>query len=103
MRVGDAASASAPADRVRSVEFIGMDAPSTPNQKASVYSSAKVRVTTATGAMRTYALAYNQLMATGRLFDPTMQPLMDANGQIASTGPRLDRGGLLVAGKEQLT
>ncbi|MEI2774674.1 MAG: alkaline phosphatase PhoX [Tetrasphaera sp.] len=94
---GAGASQSAgPTERVRSVEFVGMAPPATPRQKASVYTTAKVKVTYATGTTRTYTLAYNQLMATGQriggkvvggLFDSRNKPLMDAKGQIASTAP----------------
>lgn len=94
--VAQASSASGPDDKVRSVEFIGMDAPRTPNEKASVYTTAKVKVTFASGTTRTHGLKYNQLMATGQrvggnvvggLFNVKNQPLRDANGQIASTAP----------------
>ncbi|MEZ5192815.1 MAG: DUF839 domain-containing protein [Nocardioides sp.] len=80
----------------RSVEFIGMDPPSTPEEKASVYTTAKVTVTYRDGRTRTYDLAYHQLMATGDtvngtvvggLYDVNDQPLTDDNGQIASDAP----------------
>lgn len=81
---------------VRSIEFIGMPAPTTPEQKTDVYSAAQAKVTYANGSVRTFPLAYHQLMATGEkvngqsvggLFDVNDQPIMDANGQITSDAP----------------
>lgn len=81
---------------VRSVEFVGMDAPATPEQKASVYSSAKAKVTYANGKSTLYDLAYHQLMATGQtingkvvggLVDAGDKPLTDDAGPIASDAP----------------
>ena len=78
---------------VRSIEFIGVPAPTTPEQKTDVYSAAQAKVTYANGSVRTFPLAYHQLMATGEkvtgqsvggLFDVNDQPIMDANGQITS-------------------
>jgi hypothetical protein len=48
----------------RSVEFIGMDAPATAEEKADVYTKAKLKVTYGHGRARTYSLAYRQLFAT---------------------------------------
>lgn len=81
---------------VKSIEFVGMPAPATPDQKASVYSAAKAKLTYQGGGTETVDLAYHQLMATGEkvngkvvggLFDAAGKPLMDAMGQIASDGP----------------
>jgi secreted PhoX family phosphatase len=81
---------------VKSVEFIGMDAPSTPEQKADVYTTAKVKVTYRNGKSDTINLKYHQLMATtdvinnklvGGLFDHNDDPINDAQGQITSDAP----------------
>jgi len=81
---------------VKSVEFIGMDAPSTPEQKADVYTTAKVKVTYRNGKSNTINLKYHQLMATtdvingktvGGLFDHNDDPINDAQGQITSDAP----------------
>ncbi|PKQ24215.1 MAG: hypothetical protein CVT65_04245 [Actinobacteria bacterium HGW-Actinobacteria-5] len=81
---------------VKSVEFIGMDPPATPEQKADIYSSAKIKVTYANRRTQILDLAYHQLMATGEtvngkvvggLYDVNDQPLTDDNGQIASDAP----------------
>ncbi|MCB0912143.1 MAG: hypothetical protein KDB60_11070 [Propionibacteriaceae bacterium] len=42
---------------VKSVEFIGMEPPSTPEQKADIYSSATVKVSYANHRTRTFDLA----------------------------------------------
>ena len=85
---------SAPA--VSSVEFIGMSAPSTLDERADVYTKAKVKVTYRNGNSRTFDLAYHQLMATteqvgghvvGGLWDSTGAPLTDQYGQMASDAP----------------
>ncbi len=84
------------AGRVKAVEFIGMDAPSTPEEKASIYTTAQMTVRYTNGRTRTYDLAYHELMATGEtingnvvggLYDVDDQPLMDDNGQITSNAP----------------
>jgi len=86
----------APKGAVRSVEFLGMDAPSTVAQKADIYSEAKAKVTYANGRSETLALAYHRLMTTGDTIDGTVvgglydvndQPITDALGQIASDAP----------------
>lgn len=81
---------------VKSVEFIGMNAPSTPAEKADVYTTAQIKVSYQNGKSRTYALKYHQLMATtdvirrrvvGGLYDGNNTPLYDALGQITSDAP----------------
>ncbi len=81
---------------VRSVEFIGMQPPSSPEQKASIYTAAKAKVTYVNGRSETLDLAYHQLMATGEkvngkvvggLIDAAGKPLLDDKGQIASDAP----------------
>jgi secreted PhoX family phosphatase len=85
-----------PSSTVQSVEFIGMDAPSTPAQKADIYSAAQAKVTYSNGQTRIYDLKYHQLMATGDsvngkvvggLFDVNDAPINDTLGQIASDAP----------------
>ena len=81
---------------IQSVEFIGMEAPDTPAQKADVYTSAQIRITYRNGKSRTVPLKYHQLMATtdvingkvvGGLFDVSGNPIMDELGQITSDAP----------------
>ena len=78
---------------VKSVEFIGMDPPSTVEEKADIYTKAKVKITYRNGKTEAYDLKYHQLMATteavngkrvGGLYDANGQPLMDNDGQMAS-------------------
>lgn len=92
--VAQTACAHQPA--VKSVEFIGMDAPATAEEKADVYTGAAMKVTYRNGATRTYDLKYHQLMATtdtvngklvGGLQDYYGNPLSDALGQMASDAP----------------
>jgi len=79
-----------------SVEFIGMDAPATAEEKADVYSKAKMVVTDKHGRTKSFDLKYHRLMATtevingrvvGGLFDLNDAPLMDLDGQMASDAP----------------
>jgi secreted PhoX family phosphatase len=81
---------------VKSVEFIGMDAPATAAEKADIYTKAQVKVTYRNGKTKTYNLKYHQLMATtdvingktvGGLFDVKGDPITDALGQITSDAP----------------
>lgn len=74
---------------VKSVEFIGMDAPGTPEERASAYTTAKVKVTYKIGVSRTYDLSYNLLfnntdtiggVTAGALYDVNGTPLLDVNG-----------------------
>jgi len=50
---------------VKSVEFIGMNAPSTAEQRATVYTEAKVKISYSDGTSATQPLEYKQLFATG--------------------------------------
>ncbi len=81
---------------VKSVEFIGMDAPVTAEEKSDIYTKAKVRYEFRFGRSVTFDLKYHQLMATtdrikgglvGGLFDSNDTPLTDSDGQIASDAP----------------
>ncbi|HRY18698.1 MAG TPA: DUF839 domain-containing protein [Candidatus Competibacteraceae bacterium] len=79
-----------------SVEFIGMPAPSSANEKADIYTTAQVKIVYRNGGTRIYDLKYHQLMATtniingqvvGGLFDSDENPLNDRDGQMASDAP----------------
>jgi len=89
---GSAGAASA----VKSVEFIGMPAPVTADEKTDVYSKAQVKVIHRNGKSRIYDLSYHELMGTadainghvvGGLHDDHEHPLTDADGPIASDSP----------------
>ena len=71
---------------IAAIEFIGMDAPVTAEQRASVYSAAKVKIRYKKGHSKIQPLEYKQLFATtdningvlaGGLYDAVGQPLMD--------------------------
>jgi secreted PhoX family phosphatase len=79
-----------------SVEFFGMDAPATAEEKADIYTDASMKVTWRNGRSETFDLKYHQLMATtefvnakmvGGLFDATGAELTDNDGQMASDAP----------------
>ncbi len=81
---------------IKSVEFIGMPSPSTVEEKADIYSKAKLKVAYSNRRQEILDLKYHQLMATtdvirgkvvGGLFDADDQPLMDEYGQMAADGP----------------
>lgn len=89
-------SAQAGLGLVKSVEFIGMDAPATAEEKADIYTKAKVKYTYRFGWTKTYDLKYHQLMATtdvikgrvvGGLFGSNDSALTDRDGQMASDAP----------------
>ncbi|NTW59200.1 MAG: DUF839 domain-containing protein [Nitrospirae bacterium] len=74
---------------IRSVEFIGMDAPATPEERAQSYTKAKARVTYRNGKTRTFDLNYNVLhynttaingVTAGMVYDVLGNPLLDPNG-----------------------
>lgn len=82
--------------KVKSVEFIGMAAPATAEEKSDVYTKAQMQVTYQNGKTDTFKLNYHQLMATtelingkvvGGLQDVNDAPLTDWNGQMASDAP----------------
>jgi len=89
---GSADAASA----VKSVEFIGMPAPVTADEKTDIYSTAQMKVVYRNGKSQTYDLSYHELMGTadainghvvGGLYDDHEHPLTDADGQISSDSP----------------
>jgi hypothetical protein len=76
---------------VQSIEFSGMAAPSTDQERASAYTAAKVVVTYSDGTTRDYPLSFNTLFnntdkvggnpyESGRLYDVNGTPLVDASG-----------------------
>jgi hypothetical protein len=78
---------------VKSVEFIGMDPPASVEEKADIYTKAKVKITYKNGKTETHDLKYHQLMATtetvdgklvGGLHDVNGDPLTDIDGPMAS-------------------
>ncbi|AUB85273.1 hypothetical protein THSYN_30685 (plasmid) [Candidatus Thiodictyon syntrophicum] len=78
------------------VEFTGMPAPVTVEEKAAVYTGASLRMVCADGATTELPLRYHQLMATGErvgeavvggLFTASGAALTDRDGQLASDGP----------------
>jgi hypothetical protein len=87
------APANAVGPGVKSVEFFGMPAPSTTDEKADIYTKAKVRYTYVNGKTEDFDLVYHQLMGTtdslngkviGGLYDVDGKPLNDKDGQMAS-------------------
>lgn len=84
------------APAVKSVEFVGMPAPATADEKTEVYTKAQLRVTYKNGKSRAFDLQYHPLMLTGDkvgdkvvggLYDAKDAPITDANGQLASDAP----------------
>ena len=74
--------------RIASVEFIGMDAPVTLEQRASAYTDAKIKINYRNGSSEIQPLEYKQLFATtdvingkvaGGLYDATGEALMDVS------------------------
>lgn len=74
------------------VEFIGMDAPNTPEKMAKAYSEAKVIIHTANGGKIERSLSYETLFGVkdkvgtnknpaGQLYSMSMKPLMDPFGK----------------------
>ncbi|MBE3553468.1 MAG: DUF839 domain-containing protein [Thermicanus sp.] len=71
---------------VKSVRFIGMDAPKTVEQMAAPYSAAKFEVTYADGTKKTFPLSYKLLYKTN-------DALANKNGQKFPIGTPLDANG----------
>lgn len=81
------------APAIKSVEFIGMPSPASVDEKADIYTKAKMKLTYANGKKQTIDLKYHQLMATtdlingnvvGGLYDSNDTPISDQYGQMAS-------------------
>lgn len=73
---------------IKSVEFIGTDAPTTVENMAKVYITAKAKVTFSDGTVQTYPLSYNTIMksttqfdglAAGTPIDVNGKPIMDTS------------------------
>lgn len=84
------------APTLKSIEFIGMPAPVTAEEKTDVYTKARLKLIYRNGQSRIYDLSYHELMGTtdsitghivGGLSDDHDHPLTDAYGQIASDSP----------------
>jgi len=78
-----------------SVEFIGMPAPSTADERADIYTKAQMKVTDQSG-VKTYTLKYYTIEKTGDtingkvvggLWNYQDQPITDSYGQMASDAP----------------
>jgi len=78
---------------VKSVEFIGMDAPASVDEKSDVYTKAQVTYRYTNGKSKTYDLKYHQVTGTtelvngklvGGLYDRNDAPLEDDDGPMAS-------------------
>jgi uncharacterized protein len=74
--------------KVKSVEFIGSDAPANAENMAKVYTNAKVEVTYSNGAKKTFPLSYKTLfkstdkfngIAAGQAIDVNGKPIMDTS------------------------
>lgn len=74
--------------KIVAIDFIGMDAPTTAEQRASVYTDAKVKIRYKNGRSAMQPLEYKQLFATteeingvvaGGLYDVDGSPLMDTS------------------------
>ncbi len=74
---------------VTAVEFVGMPAPSTDQERASAYTKAALKVSYATGTSLTYPLSYNALyyntdtltgITGGHVYDVQGNVLKDSNG-----------------------
>ena len=81
---------------VSSVEFIGMEPPSTVDERADVYTAASMKVTYRNGESKTFPLRYHELADTidvvggnvvGGLVDSRGIALNDGFGQMASDAP----------------
>lgn len=107
------ANAGSSKSNVKSVEFVGMDAPDTPEKRASAYTGAKVKITYKNGSSSLQDLAYNVLfyntdtvggVMAGALYDVNGAVLHDVNGNpVVSEAP--DANSLIripAAGKDKL-
>ena len=81
---------------IKSIEFIGMPAPSTIQEKADAYTGAKIKYTYKDGKTNTYDLVYHKLMTTGEqvkgkvvggLIDSQDGAIVDREGQMFSDAP----------------
>ncbi|MFB9760503.1 PhoX family protein [Ectobacillus funiculus] len=82
--VGSILAAPAQPQKIKSVEFIGMDAPKTDDEKNNLmYSKASVEVTYVNGSKKTLPLSYETLFRPGDVINGnTAGVTINANGQI---------------------
>lgn len=70
------------ANKVKKVEFIGMEAPATPQEMANAYTTASVKVTYSDGTTKTTSLSYKTLFKTTDVINGTPAGLaVDAKGK----------------------
>lgn len=90
---GITTQATVAAPPVKSIEFIGMPSPATVEEKADIYTKAKVKITYINGKTEILPLKYHLLATTtdvingrmvGGLYDSNDAPLPDRDGQMAS-------------------
>ena len=85
-------AAAASAQEIKSVEWVGSDAPATAEQFADMWTNARVRVTYADGTNTETPLGYEMLFsnqqrigdntaAAGTVYDDHMRPITDPNGK----------------------
>lgn len=114
------AAGNASAAEILRVDFLGMPAPSTPEQLSSVYTGAQVRLTDTDGGHRTVPLNYRTLFTNqdrvgasrypaGQLYDAKGRPLMDPMGKpvVAETPDAnsllaIPKAGKLADGRDKL-
>jgi secreted PhoX family phosphatase len=76
-----ATPAAADSVKVKSVEFIGMQAPSTPDEMARLYSEASLQVTYTDGSVRSFPLTYKTLFkSTDKVGNTIAGVSVDAKG-----------------------
>lgn len=82
--------------KVTGVEFIGMNAPASADEKADSYTKAQVKITYSDSSTKTFDLQYHVLAGTGDtlagklvggIFDANDQPIADAAGPLAYDAP----------------
>ncbi|MFD0676564.1 MULTISPECIES: alkaline phosphatase PhoX [unclassified Paenibacillus] len=82
------AAHAAESTKVKSVEFEGMAAPSSPEDMAKLYTTASLKVTFEDGSVKSYPLTYKTLfkstdvvggMQTGQVIDINGKPIMDTS------------------------
>lgn len=82
--------------KVASIEFVGMEAPATTEEKASVYTKAKIKYNYSNSTSATYDLKYHKIFETteflgsnvvGGFFNRNGAALTDSDGPMASDAP----------------
>jgi uncharacterized protein len=70
------------ANKIKSVEFVGMAAPATPEDMAKVYSTASLKVTFENGTVQNFPLSYKTLLKSTDTFNGQQAGLaVDVNGK----------------------